>query len=147
LNDLKQLLIVLAEDDAGHARLIEKNLRRGGISNEIRHLANGREAVDFLLGEGEHAARPAAGPLLLLLDLNLPELDGCQVLRRIKGDQRTRMIPVVMLTTTDNPEEITRCYQLGCNICVTKPVEHDDFGAAIRTLGMFLSIVQIPEWD
>lgn len=147
MRDNEQVKILLVEDDAGHARLIEKNLRRGGINNEIRHLVNGREAVDFLLKQGSFASDHDPAPLLVLLDINLPELDGCQVLQRIKADERTRKIPVVMLTTTDNPEEINRCYQLGCNVYVTKPVEYDAFCEAIRTLGLFLSIVKIPDLD
>ena len=147
LNDHEHVLILLVEDDAGHARLIEKNLRRGGINNEIRHLVNGQEAVDFLFKQGRFATDHSPAPLLVLLDMNMPELDGLQVLQRIKADERTRKVPVVILTTTDNPHEIARCYELGCNVYVTKPVEYDAFCEAIRTLGMFLSIVKIPEND
>lgn len=147
MNDHEQVHILLVDDDAGHARLIEKNLRRGGITNKIRHLVNGREAVDFLFGQGRFAEEHNAAPLLVLLDMNMPELDGCQVLQRIKADERTRKIPVVMLTTTDNPVEIARCYELGCNVYVTKPVQYEAFCEAIRTLGMFLSIVKIPDKD
>ena len=137
--------ILLAEDDAGHALLIEKNLRRSGVSNKILRVDNGREAVDFLFKEGRYAGDPTPSPFLVLLDLNLPELDGCQVLRRIKGDVRTRHIPVVVLTTTDNPQEVAKCYELGCNVYVTKPVDYEQFSEAIRNLGLFLSIVKIPE--
>lgn len=145
MSEQEQVKILLVEDDPGHARLIEKNLRRGGICNPVRHLENGREAVDYLFGQGSYADESMPSPLLLLLDMNMPELDGCQVLQIIKADERTRKIPVVMLTTTDNPEEIARCYQLGCNVYVTKPVQYDAFCDALRTLGMFLSIVKIPE--
>ncbi len=133
--------ILLVEDDAGHARLIEKNLRRAGVSNGIIHLDNGQKAVDFLFAEeiANHL------PLLILLDLNMPVLDGYQVLSRIKADERTKCVPVVMLTTTDNPQEIARCYELGCNIYVTKPVEYEQFSEAIRNLGLFLSIVKVPD--
>ena len=141
------VLILLVEDDAGHARLIEKNLRRGGINNRIQHLANGREAIDFLFKQGDYAGNSDPDPLLMLLDMNMPELDGCQVLQRIKSDERTRKIPVIMLTTTDNPQEVARCYELGCNVYITKPVEYDAFSEAIRNLGMFLSIVKIPDKD
>jgi CheY-like chemotaxis protein len=141
------VLILLVEDDPGHARLIEKNLRRAGINNRILHLDNGRRGVEFLLKQGEFAGDREQAPLLVLLDMNMPELDGCQVLQRIKGEESTRKIPVVMLTTTDNPSEISRCYELGCNVYVTKPVEYDAFCEAIRKLGMFLSIVKLPERD
>lgn len=141
----ESVLILLAEDDPGHARLIEKNLRRGGINNRIINVDNGRKAVEFLFKEGEFAGNEDPSPLLVLLDMNMPELDGCQVLQRIKFDDRTRKIPVVMLTTTDNPHEIERCYELGCNVYITKPVEYEALCEAIRKLGMFLSIVKIPE--
>lgn len=133
--------ILLVEDDAGHARLIEKNLHRAGVSNKIIHLDDGQKAVDFLFGE-ESANHV---PLLILLDLNMPVLDGYQVLSRIKANEQTKRIPVVMLTTTDNPQEIAKCYELGCNIYVTKPVEYDRFSEAIRNLGLFLSIVKVPD--
>lgn len=141
----QSVTILLVEDDAGHARLIEKNLRRAGVANEIIHLDNGQKAVDFLFNEGEYAGQENKVPFLILLDLNMPVLDGYQVLSRIKANDRTRRIPVVMLTTTENPQEISRCYSLGCNIYVTKPVEYDSFSEAIRNLGLFLSIVKVPD--
>lgn len=136
--------ILLVEDDPGHAMLIEKNLRRAGVINEIIRLDDGGKAVDYLFKEGKYAEDRNPAPLLVLLDLNLPVLDGCQVLQRIKADERTRRIPVVMLTTTDSPYEIARCYDLGCNIYVVKPVEYVEFSEAIRNLGLFLSIVKVP---
>ena len=136
--------ILLVEDDPGHAILIEKNLRRAGFTNNIVTLDNGQKAVDFLLNEDDHQADDQPAPLLMLLDLNLPVLDGCGVLRIIKNDERTKRIPVVVLTTTDNPQEVSRCYELGCNVYVTKPVDYEQFSGAIRTLGLFLSIVKVP---
>lgn len=137
--------ILLVEDDPGHALLIEKNLRRGGVSNKIICLDDGQQAVDFLFKEGAYAGDTSPSPLLILLDLNLPVLDGCQVLSRIKADERTKRIPVVVLTTTGNLEEVGKCYELGCNVYVTKPVDYEQFSEAIRNLGLFLSIVKIPE--
>ena len=136
--------ILLVEDDPGHARLIERNLRRAHITNPIVTLSDGQQAVDYLFQEGTYTGVTRAMSLLLLLDLNLPRLDGYQVLARIKADERTRHIPVLILTTTDEPYEIERCYALGCNLYVTKPVEYETFAEAIRKLGLFLSIVQIP---
>ncbi len=137
--------ILLVEDDPGHALLIEKNLRRAGITNKILTLDTGRKAVDFLLKEGDYSADVQPTPLLILLDLHLPVLDGYEVLKIIKSDPRTKSIPVMVLTTTDNPQEITRCYELGCNVYVTKPIEYGKFSEAIRTLGLFISIVKVPE--
>ena len=133
------------EDDPGHVLLIEKNLRRAGVTNEIIKMDDGGRAVEFLFREGEFAAASTPMPLLILLDLNLPVLNGLQVLQRIKADERTRRIPVVMLTTTDSQQEITRCYDLGCNIYIVKPVDYVKFSETIRNLGLFLSTVKTPD--
>jgi len=139
----REVTILLVEDDPGHARLIEKSLRRSGIINQITTVGDGQQAIDYLLNEGEHAGSQRAPRLLVLLDLNLPVLDGCQVLERMKADERTRRVPVVVLTTTDDPREVSRCYELGCSVYITKPVDHAQFSEAIRKLGLFLSIVTI----
>jgi CheY-like chemotaxis protein len=141
MDSQQHVTILLVEDDPGHALLIEKNLRRANIANTIIKLENGQKAVDFLFKD-EGGFRD---PLLILLDLNLPVLDGYQVLKIIKNDERTRQVPVAVLTTTDNPQEVRRCYELGCNVYITKPVEYEQFSGAIRTLGLFLSIVKVPE--
>jgi CheY-like chemotaxis protein len=138
------MTIVLVEDDPGHARLIERNLRGAHLTNAIVTLSDGQQAVDYLFKEHTYAGATHAIPLLLLLDVNLPGLDGTQVLTRLKADARTRHIPVIILTTTDEPYEIQRCYALGCNIYLTKPVEYAQFAEAIRKLGLFLSIVKLP---
>jgi CheY-like chemotaxis protein len=138
MSETKQVTILLVEDDPGHARLIEKNLRRANITNEIIHLSDGQQAIDYLFDGAQ------AWPLLVLLDLNMPVLDGYQVLERIKADNSTKHIPVVILTTTDDIREITRCYDLGCNVYMTKPVDYGQFSEAIRKLGLFLSIVAVP---
>jgi CheY-like chemotaxis protein len=140
-----RVTVVLVEDDPGHALLIEKSLRRAGIVNPIVTLVDGGAAVEYLFGQGKEAGNSLNRPLLVLLDLNLPVLDGYQVLERLKSDKRTRHIPVVILTSTDTPEEIARCYKLGCNVYVIKPVEEGRFSDAIWKLGMFLSIVKVPE--
>jgi len=138
------LIIVLAEDDEGHASLVQRNLRRAGIANEVVWMGDGQQALDYIRREGEFAGRSLSGPLLLILDINMPRLDGVEVLRRIKSDKGTSKIPVIMLTTTDDPREIERCYQLGCSVYVTKPVEYDSFVEAVRRLGLFLQVVQVP---
>lgn len=135
--------IILVEDDPGHAVLIEKNLRRAGIANQIIVLTDGQKALDFLFQQGDYSRNiPPVHPLVLL-DLNLPVLDGFQVLKALKSDERTRHIPVIVVTTTDLPHEIARCYELGCNIYVTKPVEYDAFCDAIRKLGLFLPVMKV----
>lgn len=140
---LKALLIVLAEDDPGHAQLIQRNLRRIGFANEILHCQDGREALDYLLCEGPHAGRQTNGPILLLLDIKMPRVDGIEVLRRVKADPRTEKIPVIMLTTTDDPREIDRCYELGCSVYITKPVAYESFVEAVQRLGLFLQVVTV----
>jgi CheY-like chemotaxis protein len=136
--------ILLVEDDPGHALLIKKNLRRGGVTEDIIVLDDGQKAVDYLLREGAYAAEEHRPPILILLDLNLPVLSGYQVLKIIKNDERTKKIPVVVLTTTDNPHEVSRCYELGCNMYVTKPIEYEQFSDMIQRLSMFLAIVKTP---
>jgi CheY-like chemotaxis protein len=139
-----ELIILLAEDDDGHAYLVQQNLQDGGVSNEIVHVRDGQEALDFVRSEGAYAGRVPDAPLLLLLDINMPRVDGVEVLRQVRQDPRTARLPVVMLTTTDDPREVKRCYELGCGSYVTKPVEYDRFVEAIRRLGLFLSIVEVP---
>lgn len=148
MNNRQEVIIFLVEDDPGHARLIEKNLRRSNIMNKIIVAEDGRKALDYLFCEGEYAGNEHY-PLLVLLDLNLPVLDGYQVLKRMKEDERTRRIPVIILTTTDDSREVSRCYDLGCNNYITKPVDYEQFTEAIRKLGLFLSVVTIPdgEWE
>jgi CheY-like chemotaxis protein len=138
------LTILLAEDDEGHANLIQRNLRRAGVVNETRRVKDGQETLDFLHCEGAFAGRAPNGSLLLVLDINMPRVDGVEVLRRVKADPRTAKLPVVMLTTTDDPREIERCYALGCNVYITKPVAYTAFAEALHRLGLFLQIVKVP---
>ena len=144
---IQEVSILLVEDDPGHARLIEKNLRRSNITNEIVKVGNGQQALDYLFSEGEYAVNERTSPLLVLLDLNLPVLDGYQVLQRMKANERTRRIPVIILTTTDDAREVSRCYDLGCNVYITKPVDYEQFSEAIRKIGLFLSVVTIPDGE
>ena len=135
--------IVMIEDDAGHARLIELNIRRAGISNTIHHFSDGASALEFLFNDRNGPV--LNGPALVLLDLNLPDMSGIDVLARIKAEPSVKRMPVVVLTTTDDKIEIERCYDLGCNVYITKPVNYENFGDAIRQLGLFLSVMQVPE--
>ena len=137
--------ILLVEDDAGHARLVTKNLRRGGFVNDIIHITNGQEALDLIYSQGAHAEIPRPEHLLVLLDLNMPILDGYQVLEHLKSEESTQTIPIIILTTTDDSKEVKRCYELGCNIYITKPVEYVEFTAAVQELGLFLNVMTVPE--
>lgn len=138
----QELTILLIEDDPGHARLIEKNLRRANITNEIKIITDGQQALDYLFGDFQGVR--SSSSLLVLLDLNLPGIDGYQILERLKADERTKSFPVIILTTMDDAREVSRCYDLGCNVYVTKPVEYDQFSEAIRKLGLFISVISLP---
>lgn len=136
--------IMMVEDDDGHARLIEKNIRRSGMVNPIDRFPDGTSALAALFNEGGQGS--ACGrPALILLDLNLPDMTGADILKRIKEHSSVRSIPVIVLTTTDDKLEIQRCYDLGCNAYLTKPMVDQRFANAIRQLGQFLSVIQVPE--
>jgi CheY-like chemotaxis protein len=139
------ILIVLVEDDDGHANLVERNLRRAGFTNGIHRLRDGQEAIDFFQRKGAYSGRNTPHPLLLLLDIKMPRIDGVEVLRQLKSDPSTALVPVIMLTTTDDPREIQRCYELGCSVYITKPVDYQAFVDAINRLGLFLQVVRVPE--
>jgi Response regulator containing CheY-like receiver, AAA-type ATPase, and DNA-binding domains len=139
--------IVMIEDDEGHARLIEKNIRRAGVHNPISPFANGTDAIRFLFGADGSGLANKGRPLLVLLDLNLPDMTGVEILSRIKTNEHLKRVPVVVLTTTDDAVEIQRCYDLGCNVYITKPVNYENFANAIRQLGLFFSVIQIPASD
>jgi CheY-like chemotaxis protein len=136
--------IVMIEDDEGHARLIEKNIRRAGVHNRITPFGNGADAVKYLFGADGSGAVNKNKPILVLLDLNLPDMTGVDILTRIKTNEHLKRIPVVVLTTTDDAVEIQRCYDLGCNVYITKPVNYENFANAIRQLGLFFSVIQVP---
>lgn len=137
--------ILLIEDDPGHARLIEKNVRRAGVSNAIIPFTDGTTALNHLFGRDSGGHRTASSAVLVLLDLNLPDMSGVEILRQIKADEHLRRVPVIVLTTTDDKEEIQRCYDLGCNVYITKPVDYEGFATAIRQLGLFLAVIQVPD--
>jgi CheY-like chemotaxis protein len=143
--NMDQVTILIVEDDLGHARLVEMNLRRAGVSNEIHWFEDGEKVVAFLLEEEQRVGAGPARPLLLLLDLNMPVVDGYQVLQRIRAREFTRRLPVVILTTTDDEREVTRCYELGCNVYMTKPIDYDKFSEAVRRLGLLFCVMTVPE--
>jgi CheY-like chemotaxis protein len=137
--------IIMIEDDEGHARLIEKNVRAAGVNNAILAFTDGASALRHLFGPDGSARINAGVALLILLDLNLPDMDGGEILRQLKENFHLKRTPVVILTTTDDEREIQRCYDLGCNVYITKPVDYARFATAVRQLGLFFSVIQVPE--
>ena len=128
-------MILLVEDDPDHELLTIRALRKSHIANEVHVARDGEEALAMLFGEGGPAM--AVRPQVILLDLKLPKVDGLEVLRRIRGDERTRMLPVVVLTSSDEETDIVRSYKLGVNSYIRKPVNFSDFAAATQQLGMY----------
>jgi CheY-like chemotaxis protein len=124
-------LILLVEDDPDHELLTIRALKKSNIANDIRVARDGEEAIDLLFGEN------AIAPQVILLDLKLPKVDGLEVLRRIRGGETTRLLPVVVLTSSDEERDIVRSYQLGVNSYIRKPVNFNDFAEATRQLGMY----------
>ncbi len=140
----KEVIIIIADDDAGHVRLIEKNLVRAGLHNPIQRFENGQQVLDFFAERNQGGAAKDAS-YLLLLDIRMPQVDGVEVLRQIKADAELKKIPTIMLTTTDDPREVERCHALGCSNYIVKPVDYEKFSEAIKQLGLFISLVQVPE--
>jgi CheY-like chemotaxis protein len=144
ITETASVTILVVDDDLGHCELIRRNLRRAMVHNEVTLVHGGEDALDFVHRRGAYANHAGAERLLLLLDSNMPgAVNGLDVLRQLKGDPLTRMIPVIMLTSTDDPREMTRCYELGCNVYVTKPVDAQQFIEAIRRIGLFVDIVTV----
>ncbi len=139
-----EMTVIIADDDEGHSTLIHKNLKRVGINNKILHFKDGQEVLDFLFVKGEGPHRQPNQHYLILLDIRMPKVDGVEVLKQIKGDEELRKIPVIMITTTDDPREVDLCHSLGCSNYIVKPVDSDKFIMTIKQLGLFLMVVQIP---
>lgn len=135
--------IVIAEDDDGHAQLIAEHLEEAGVLNPLIRLRDGRETLNFFLRSGTGPQAVQGNAYLLLLDIKMPEVDGIEVLRQLKGDEKLRTLPVVMLTTTDDPRDVEACYKAGCNNYLTKPVAFAHFAEVIRRLGLFISVMKV----
>jgi CheY-like chemotaxis protein len=138
------VIILVAEDNEGHANLIKKNLKRAGIVNEVLLFKDGQDIVNFLFGKGDRPHRKSGKAYILLLDIRMPKIDGVEVLKLVKSDPVLKKLPVIMITTTDDPREIENCHEMGCGSYITKPINYDNFVKAIRQLGLFLSIVEVP---
>lgn len=139
----KEMVILIAEDDDGHAELIREGLEESGVRNKIIRFSNGEEVWKFLSGSGNQLIRDKNKNYLLLLDIKMPKMDGVEVLKRIKADEELKEILVVMLTTTDDPREVEACYRLGCNIYITKPVDFLKFAETLKRLSLFIQIVKV----
>jgi len=136
--------ILLVEDSESDAEMTTRALQKNNFANKLLHLHDGAEALDFIFGEGEFAGRDIANqPKVILLDLKMPKVNGIDVLRRIRGDDRTKRIPVVMLTSSKEDPDIKACYDLGVNSYVVKPLEFNEFQKAISNLGLYWMIVNL----
>ncbi|MBI5380476.1 MAG: response regulator [Opitutae bacterium] len=142
---LNKVTILIAEDDDGHAELIQQLLEEVGVRNPLVRFRDGQEVLDFLRGGSTVPPAERGQAYLLLLDIRMPRVDGVEVLRQLKADAVLKNIPIIMLTTTDDPREVQSCYQHGCNCYVTKPVEFEQFASVLKNLGMFLLIVKVPQ--
>lgn len=138
MNDLNQIEILLVEDNPDDLEMTMHALRKANLANAIQIARDGVEALDFIFGEGSHAGREIGlGPKLILLDLKLPKVDGFEVLKRLKNDSRTKLIPVVILTSSEEQRDIVETYHLGVNSYIVKPVNFEGFAKAIGDLGMY----------
>lgn len=147
-NAMKHPTILIAEDDAGHFALVKKNLWRTCADAEIIRFRNGKELLDFFFNnQGQQHLH--SGRYLLLLDIKMPLIDGISALEKLRSNPELKKMPVFMLTTTNNPDEINHCYRAGCNFYIVKPSDYMQFMKAIEHLGAFLSMpgLNIPEID
>jgi CheY-like chemotaxis protein len=138
------LSVVIGEDDEGHATLVRRNLKRAGLGSEPVHLRDGQEVLDYIYRRGEWSGRAQHDSLVLIVDLNMPRLGGIEVLERLKTDEALTRIPIFVLTTTDDPIELDRCYALGAAACIVKPVQYAAFAEVVQRLARFLLLARIP---
>lgn len=137
-------VILIVDDDEGHAILVRQNLEAAGLNNRIEHFRDGQAVLDFFFQPEGVRQRHSGEVFLVLLDIRMPKVDGIEVLRRLKSDPELKKIPVIMLTTTDDQREVERCHQLGCSVYIQKPVDYDKFAEAIRRLGLFVTLLLVP---
>jgi len=142
----KEAVILLADDDDGHAGLISSNLKYAGISNDILFFENGEKTLDFIFKRGSAPYREDDVPYILLLDIHLPGIDGIEVLRQLKGDKWVNNIPVIMLSVIDDLQQIEQCRDLGCEDYYVKFSDHNNFSQTIGELGDFIKSVVMPKY-
>ena len=141
----REIEVLLVEDSISDAEMTIRALKKNNMINQLLHLKDGAEALDFLFAEGVYAGRQVENtPRVILLDLKIPKVNGIEVLQRIKSDERTKKTPVVVLTSSKEDPDIQKCYDLGVNGYVVKPVEFDEFYKAISSLGLYWMIVNEP---
>jgi CheY-like chemotaxis protein len=138
----QDLTILITEDDDGHADLIKEGLKDAGVRNPMIRFSNGLEVWEFLQ-KNKNLVNENEKKYLLLLDIKMPMMDGVEVLKSIKEDDVLKLIPVIMLTTTDDPREIDQCYQYGCNVYIKKPISFQRFAETLKRLGLFVMIVTV----
>jgi two-component system response regulator len=144
MNETDAVELLLVEDNPQDLELALRALRKANFANRIHVARDGAEALEFIFREGSHGARTSAAPKVILLDLKLPKVDGLEVLKRIKGDPRTKMIPVVVLTSSKEQNDVVESYQLGVNSYIVKPVNFDRFTEAVRDLGLYWLLLNQP---
>jgi CheY-like chemotaxis protein len=140
----KAPVILIVDDDEGHALLIRDCLQEVGLSNTIEHFVDGQSVLDFFYSRGPGPFMAKGQAYLVLLDIRMPKVDGIEVLRQLKADKELHKLPVIMLTTTDDPREVDRCHEMGCNVYLQKPVDFEKFAEAMRRLGMFITLLLVP---
>ena len=142
---VKEVEILLVEDNPSDAELAMRALKKSNLANKLVWVKDGAEALDFIFAGGAYAGRQVTnGPKVILLDLRLPKVDGMEVLRRVKADERTRTIPVVVLTSSKEDRDVAESYQLGVNSYISKPVEFDEFAKTVSELGLYWLLVNHP---
>ncbi|MDO8473807.1 MAG: response regulator [Dehalococcoidia bacterium] len=137
--------ILLVEDNANDAELTLRALKKHNLANSLVWVKDGAEALEFLFGKGAYSNREVgAGPKVVLLDLKLPKVDGLEVLRRVRADERTRVLPIVVLTSSMEEKDVVESYRLGVNSYIVKPVDFDKFVKVVSDLGLYWLLVNVP---
>lgn len=143
MDDQQSMTIMLIEDDGARAAEIEDHLRRAGLTGTVLVFSTGRDALEYLSAEDRPDADRSAGPPVVLCCMDRHTAENCDAIGRLKANERTRCIPVIAITSSDDPAGAARCYDIGCNACISPPCDGEQFAQAIQILGRFLSIVKL----